>query len=269
MYGSRRYRKFSPSRVVAEMEMVANRYGVREVYFDDDDFTIDRNHVLEICRLIKEKGLHKKKLKWSCMGDAINIDEALVKEMASAGCIGIKFGVESASPEVLEKIGKPVRLEKILKSARMCSRLGIKTHATFTIGLIGDTPRTIAETMKFAMRLDADSIQVSVATPYPGTEFYRWAKERKYIDEKNLRWSDFDGTSASPLMNIPGLDGELLEKLRAGFFRRWLIRKIFTPRWVVNQLRILLRSIRGQGAVFFFTKLFWGVFNSIGLKPKS
>jgi len=69
-------------------------------------------------------------------------------------------------------------------------------------------------------------------------------------------------------MNMPGLSGEILEKLRAEFFRRWLIRKIFTPRWIVNHLRILLRSVRGQGAVFFFTKLFWGVFNSIGLKPK-
>jgi len=264
MYGSRRYRKFSAQRVVDEMEFLVNKYGVREIYFDDDDFTIDKKYVLEICRLIKEKGLPSRKLRWSCMGDIINLDENLAEEMSSAGCIGIKFGVESASPRVLEGLGKPVNLDKIPSALRTCSRLGIKTHATFTIGLLEDNPESVKETMRFVNDcLDVDSIQVSVATPYPGTEFYRRAVGNGLLDEKALSWSDFDGAAHSPLKKHPAFpDVKQLELLRKKFFRRWLLNNLVKPRWIFRQIKNFTRSLIGQGAGFYLKKLFWGIINS-------
>jgi len=253
MYNSRKYRKFSPSRVVDEAEYLIKNYNIKEIYFDDDDFTIDRKHVLNICEEIKKRNL---KVKWSCMGDAINLDEEVISSMASSGCIGMKFGVESANREILKDIGKPVVLEKVKEISNLCVKYGMKTHATFSIGLMGETKETLKESLEFAKQIDVDTIQVSICTPYPGTKFFSWAEE-KGILKKDFKWSDFDGSSKT-IIEYSNLDSEYLECFRKYFFNQWLLSKIMHPKWLLRQVRNIFRVIRGQGAGFLLSKL-WGV----------
>lgn len=105
-------RRFSPKRFVQEMLYVIKKYGAREIYIDDDDFTQDRNHVYSICDEIERTGLQ---IPWSVMGDVYNIDFEILSKMARAGCIGMKFGLENAVPDLLKGIRKPVDLQIVEK----------------------------------------------------------------------------------------------------------------------------------------------------------
>lgn len=250
MYQKGKYRTFSPARVVDEMEEVVSRYGAREIYFDDDDLTINRKHVLGICREIKKRGLT---VKWSCMGDAINLDEAELKEMAASGCVGMKFGVESGSPEVLQRLGKPVKLKRVKQVARWCGKYGIKTHATFSIGLLEETVESMRRTLDFARGLDVDTIQVSICTPYPGTAFYEEARSRGFM--RSSGWGEFDG-KAREILSYPNLDGRTMEKFRQFFFRTWLLDRFRRPLWLRHQLRNLIRMLRGMGFTFTTKRIY-------------
>lgn len=259
MYRSRKYRKFSVQRVVDEMKLLVNKYGAREIYIDDDDFTIDKSFVKDICKKILSEKL---KVKWSVMGDMINLDEELIMTMFHAGLIGIKYGVETASRKTLQCLGKPINLEKVKNVTKILSKLGIKTHATFTLGLINETSETIMETINFAQRLDCDTIQVSIATPYPGTEFFYIAEKNKWL--KNFSWEDFDG-KVKEVIQLPTISSYELEKFRKKFVRKWLIKRILAFSWLFRQIKIIFRSVRYIGVKCYFKKIKYALINELGL----
>lgn len=206
MYNSPRYRTRSPKNVVDEMEFCMREYSAKQVYFDDMSFVVNRKNTMAICDEMIKRGL---KVPWTCMGDAMFIDYGTLKKMAEAGCIGMKFGIESADSEILKTIGKPLNLGKAKDVVRWCKELGIRTHATFCLGLPGETIRTIEKTMKYMEELGADTSQVSKVVPYPGTPIYRWAKGKDYLITDDL--SKYNGASKT-ILNYPDLCNEELNK---------------------------------------------------------
>jgi anaerobic magnesium-protoporphyrin IX monomethyl ester cyclase len=241
MYNNGKHRGFSPARVVDEMIEARYRFGAREIYFDDDDFTVRKEHVAALCDEIERRGL---RIPWSVMGDAMATDVETLERMARAGCIGMKFGLESADPAVLKRIGKPIKLDRVELVASTAQRLGIKTHMTVMFGLSGETHEGIERTFAFACKLDVDSVQFSVATPYPGTRYYHELKEAGRL--KFERWEDFDGAN-NAVFDGEGLDPDFVERFEASAHGRWLRHKFKDPRWVARQVRYLARLCRGQG----------------------
>jgi radical SAM superfamily enzyme YgiQ (UPF0313 family) len=241
MYANGKYRVFEAGRVVDEMEAVIKSYGAREIYFDDDTFTADKNHVLEICREIKARGVN---VHWSCMGDTMMVDEEMIDFMADAGCIGMKFGVESGCEEILRHINKPIKFEKVEKVAEWCADRGIKTHATFTFGLSGETHESMNRTLDLAKRLDVDSVQFSITTPFPGTRYYEELESKGLL--KTKAWEKYDGlsTSVAELENVT--DDEVSEFCHRAS-GRWLRHKLQHPKWVWRQMKNLNRLRKGQG----------------------
>ena len=242
MYNSGKYRTFSPQIVVEEMEMIKRRYKAKEIYFDDDDFTIDRRFVLDLCSEIKNRKLE---LKWSCMADAINIDEELIKTMADGGCIGIKFGVESGSEKIVKEIGKPIDLKRVIKVINICAKYGIKTHATFIFGLLNEGREDLRVSAAYIHNLKADSIQISIAVPYPGTRFYVMAQE-----DKSLKFNSYDGKGAVYR------EGINLSKLRSKTILIWFLKKWLSPFLVLRNMNIFFRTLRGMGIKMFIIKLY-------------
>jgi len=249
MYANGRYRTFPASRVVDGMVELKSRYKAREIYFDDDDFTINPAQVEAIAGEIIRRGLD---IKWSCMGDAINLNRELVKKMAASGCVGIKFGVESGSRRMLEHVGKPLDLDRIRETVRWCGESGIKTHATFSLGLPEDDIESLRETLKFLESFNADSIQVSICTPFPGTRFFKKAEAEKLL--KTMDWEKYDG-KASDVVKHPRIDLETVETLRAGAIKRWLFNRLVSPAWLFRQSRYFFRILRGLGPKFIFGQL--------------
>ncbi len=96
-------------------------------------------------------------------------------------------GYESGNQQILINIKKGVRLDIAREFSRNAKELGIKIHGTFILGLPGETPETIRETIRFACDIDPETIQVSLAAPYPGTELYRQAQEQGWLQNAERR----------------------------------------------------------------------------------
>lgn len=249
MYENGRYRVFDAKKVVDEMEDVIEKYGAREIYFDDDSFTINKQHVLEICKEIIDRGLS---IKWSCMGDAMVTDREMIDAMADAGCIGMKFGVESGDVNILKKIEKPVNLDKVKQVAKWLAEKNIKTHATFTFGLIDETMKTMQKTLDYAKELDVDSVQFSITTPFPGTRFYEELKSKNLLTTNN--WEKYDGSTSS-VVKYSNLTNEEIENFCENASKDWLKHKIKDRRWVLRQIRNLNRLREGQGMLALLKKI--------------
>ncbi len=214
-YENALYRPRTPENIVAEIREVIDRFHPKQLYFDDDTITINPKHISDISKeMIKEKI----DIPWTCMGD-ITVKRENVRIMKKAGCIGMKFGVESISPETLGRMHKGiVTADKVYKFRQMLREEGLWGHATFSLGHPGDTPESIRATMEFAKALKPNSLQVSTATPIPGTHFYEEAVGANWLATE--KWNDFDGNKGS-VLNFPALSNEEIDKLKEEFIREW------------------------------------------------
>jgi hopanoid biosynthesis associated radical SAM protein HpnJ len=220
--GGQRYRTRSVEHVVAEIAL-AQRYfpQVREYFFDDDTFTDDLPRAEAIAR-----GLGRLGVTWSCNAKA-NVPYATLKVLKDNGLRLLLVGYESGDQGILNHIKKGVRLDVAREFTRNAKALGIKIHGTFIMGLPGETRETIAATIRFAQDIDPDTIQVSLAAPYPGTALHREAEERGWLNGDGL--VDGDGVQASAL-GYPDLPrSEIFASLET-FYRRFYFRprKLFS-----------------------------------------
>jgi radical SAM superfamily enzyme YgiQ (UPF0313 family) len=241
LYDSGKQRCFSAKRVVDEMQMLVSIYGAQEIYFDDDNFTANRNHVLAICKEIQDRELN---IAWSAMADAIVLNEKLLKEMSNAGCIGIKLGLDSADINVLNSVNKPLKISNLEKIISQAKKLKIKTHMTVVFGLTGETKQTLNKTFDYSCYLDIDSIQFSIATPCPGTQMYNNLVSEDRITAEG--WDEFDGANAT-VIEYSDFSQEYLNNFMAQSHSRWLRAKLKNPLWLLRQLIYLGRIIHSQG----------------------
>lgn len=238
IYSSPIYRKRKPEKIVEEMLLLKEKYKVKQIYFDDQTMTVDKKHVRAICKEIISSGLD---IPWACMGD-VNLDYESLKIMRKAGCVGIKFGVETIDEASLQNIKKFfIKKEKIEKFVKNCKQLDIYTGATFSVGLLGDTKRGILTTLKFAKELATDNFQVSICTPFPGTPFFQFVKSNGYLLTED--WINFDGNLNS-VVSYPNLTKEEIESLRNFFARvcrkNKMFRDIIMPRRFIRTMKWLI-----------------------------
>ncbi len=215
MYNGNQYRMRGPEGIVDEMEHLVKEWKFKSVYFDDDTFNINKNNVIQICRHIQERGL---KIPWAIMARADTMDEEMLMAMKEAGLFSVKYGVESAEQKLLDNIKKGMNLAKAEKMIRFTKSLGIKTHLTFTFGLPQETKDTVSKTIDYAMNLDPDTVQFSILTPYPGTEYFRQLDVGGYIVSKD--WSSYDGAYKSVIRTDHLSPGDL-EQAKIEALRRW------------------------------------------------
>ena len=188
LYGESRHRRRSPEKVVQEMKYLLERYDFKAVYFDDDTFNVDREHVRGICRQIKLRNIT---IPWAVMARADLFDRQTLEEMARAGLYAVKYGVESASPVIQRACGKSLNMKKTREVIGLTKQLGIKVHLTFCVGLPGETRQTLQETADFINACGPDGLQVSFATPFPGTRYHAYALRKKWLLSGNR--ADYDG----------------------------------------------------------------------------
>jgi anaerobic magnesium-protoporphyrin IX monomethyl ester cyclase len=145
------------------------------------------------------------------MGDFMVTDSERLHAAAESGMIGMKVGLESASPKVLKGINKPVNLKRFEENAETCYKLGIKTHGTITFGHPEDTRDTLNETLEFMKRSSLATWQVSVVTPFPGTPLYHWLKAAGRL--KDAHGKDFNGNGNCIIAYPPesGLTSDYVE----------------------------------------------------------
>lgn len=227
-----------------EIEALVLR-GVKEVYFDDSIFTGSKKHVMAFADEMIRRGLHKR-VSWSAMCAFMGgTDEEMLTRMAKSGCIGVKFGLDSSSPEVLKEINKPLKPEKVRELCKVCNRLGIKCHGTLATGHFADSEATVAATLEFAKSITCDTMQFSTVTPYPGTPLFEKLKAAGRL--RTTDWREFDGLGSSVMLWDNGLTSERLKEMIDQGGKDWLRTMMRSPAWWLRQWRLFLRSAPSQG----------------------
>lgn len=228
-FSGRAFRARSPENFVAELEWIKeNLPEVKEVFIEDDTFSVDKERVLKICKLMKDKNLN---LVWSANARA-DIPYDVLKEMKDAGCRMLIIGYESGNQQILNSIKKGILIERAVSFTSDAKRVGIKIFGCFMIGLPGETRETIEQTFQFARKLNPDMVFFQQAVPFPGTEFYEWCKANGYLTTENFeKWLDSNG-QLDYLVNYPNLTNEEIKSIRD----RLVIRYYTSPRYIWQTL---------------------------------
>ena len=208
----RKYRVRSIDNILDELEWIEeNLPEVKEVFFEDDTFTVSKKRVLEFCKGYKERGLE---ISWSCNARVDNLDLETMKEMKKANCRFLIVGFESADNQILRNIKKGFTVEQAREFAKNVKKAGLFLHADFIIGLPGETKETIEKTKKFIKEIKPEQLQVSVVTPFPGTELYEWYKKKGYLitDDPN-EYLDEQGHQKSIVSYLWLTAGEIVKEV--------------------------------------------------------
>jgi len=216
------YRCNSARYVAEEIEYMIRRFQAREIKFYDDSFTLQKKRVIELCdELVKRKI----DVPWSCETRVDLVDEELLRVMKRAGCYMIEYGVESANKDMLEKMKKGISPQQVTRAFEATRAVGIQTVAYFMLGYPGETWDTVRETIEFAKRIEPDFAQFSVATPFPGTEFYELCKENQTREDDWSRYvyADISGNQNPPELGtlIEGDARTFVRTAYAQFYLRW------------------------------------------------
>jgi hopanoid biosynthesis associated radical SAM protein HpnJ len=231
-YTGQKMRTRSPQNVYEEVRWIKeNMPEVREISFDDDTFSADRKHARAVAELLKPLGIS-----WTINARA-NCDFETLKIMREAGLRHVVVGYESGNEQILKNIKKGVTREQAIQFTRDCKKLGISIHGAFIMGLPGETRETIRETIEYAKMLDLNSIQVSLASPYPGTEFYEQSKREGWISSDSF----LDDTGHQTcVINYPHLSNREIFDAVELFYNKFY----FRPKYIV---RSVMRMITDSG----------------------
>ncbi len=241
----RTWRARSPKNVVDELEHVVKTCGIKQVDFYDENMTLDKKRMADICDLIVERGLH---IEWFTPNGvrADTLDEPLLRKMKKSGCKKIRVAPESGVQRVVnEVIGKNLDLKSVEQAVALCKKVGIKIGCFFVLGLIGETKADIEETIKFAYKLrslGADSLIFSIAMPLYGTALYEQARQGGFLKEG---FCDYLLAATEPLIETPEFSAQELQELcvRANmanptFTRSKILRAARNPK---KTIKILLK----------------------------
>ena len=180
-----KFRAQSPERVVEEVAYIKDNFGVKEIAFYDDVFTLDKKRAHAVADGILKRGI---KISWTCEARVNLVDKELLHHIKQAGCYAIAYGIESASQEILDTLGKDITLKQVEEVVRISQDAGLQTIGYLMIGSPGESPDTISKTIQFAKKLKLDFAQFSVTTPFPGTALYDL-----YLQDggSNIPWESF------------------------------------------------------------------------------
>src|SRR5499425_2620752 len=205
-HSGHRWRLRSSDDVANEVRYALEAFpNLKEIFFDDDTFNYRKQRTLEMC-----KELEKLNFTWSCTS-RVTTDQETLKAMKDAGCRLLIVGYESGDEQILKNIKKGATIERARQFTKDCHKLGLVIHGDFILGLPGETRETINNTIAFAKELDVETIQVSVAHAYPGTELYDYAikngfmaNTNKMVDEggHQLAHIQYPGLPAAEIMEM-------------------------------------------------------------------
>ncbi|MBD3266718.1 radical SAM protein [bacterium] len=210
-------RNRSPENVVGELKECVEQYGIRHFLFRSDLFTANRKWVFTLCEKIKEEGLD---IQWACNSRADTIQEDLLLAMKDAGCWLIAFGVESGDPQMLEKMRKQLKFEKIEPAIQTCRKTGIKSSVYFLIGLPWENRETFDKSKNLAKQLNPDFVEFFYSYPFYGTDFYREAVKEGLLQEGELPHMAYN----HPALPTKYLSKEELEPMRKEALRSFYLR---------------------------------------------
>lgn len=239
----------SACKVFREIMYLKENFGIKQINFYDDTFTMYRERIVRLCKLLMHK---KAKISWTCFSRVDFVDLELLQLMKKAGCHQIMYGVESIDETILKNINKNINIMKVFEATKNTMKVGIECRLAFMIGNPGETEETIKKNIAFIKKLNPDLIVVNITTPFPGTKMFEWADKKGFI--LTYDWDKYD--LAQQVMILENLSDEKIryyyKKMYKDFYFRfsYIIRRLFRMR----SLRDVSNTLSGAKALVRFTR---------------
>lgn len=211
--------------IIEELRYIS-KLGIKEIFFEDMSFGLPRDNAIDLCNMIITERL---KFGWTCFSRVDVVDRKFLLLMKEAGCHTIIFGVESASEEILRAYHKGYTTNQVRDTFKMCREIGIKTVATFILGLPEETKASCLETIRFAKEIDCDYASFNIAVPRPGTELRKIAIKESLITKEQI---DFDHSGKTVSMSSKYLSKEELTALK----KKAIIEFYLRPSYILGKL---------------------------------
>lgn len=233
----RKYRTRSIENVVDEFEYVKNNLPVREIFIEDDAFTISNKRIAQFCNELDERDIE---ISWSCQSRA-TLDYNTMKIMKAAGCRLLDVGYESGNDQILKNIKKGTTVNQLKKFSQDAKKAKLKILADFVIGFQGETEETANQTIQFIKEIKPDLLQVAISTPIPGTEFFNWCKENGYLLTDNLESSLDNNGFQRCIISYPWLEKEKIEEYVDTILKNYYLS--------IHYLPIVIKSVFGNNGL--------------------
>ena len=229
------FRARDPIKVVDEIEYLVDTYRIRTINFYDDGLNYNPEWVIKMCDEMISRGLNEE-IEWKAQVRVNKpfVTEEMLKKMRESGCWLLCWGIESGDVNMLKRIKKAITLDDVKRAIKMSSDVGIKNLGYFMAGNLGETVETVERTIDFALGLSEyglDYPQLTLAVPYPGTEFYNVAKNNGWIIAED--WGDYQMDKRSIIIKMPGLPDKYLENAISRFYKKFY----FRPSYLIKQLK--------------------------------
>lgn len=227
------------------MRILREDFGIREVEFLDDTFTLNKRRAREICESIVREGID---LRWSASSRVNTFDGEVAEAMKRAGAHTVYFGIESGTQKVLDFVGKGIRLDQAIDAVKVAARYGLKALGSFVIGFPIETPEDVKRTVGFAKRIKVDYAQFTIATPHPGTELWEFAIKNKLLATLNWRlYTTVDAVMKGFHLTLSQVQSMLVKAYLAFYLRpRYILNDLIKPKGSLMRraLPSVLRSLR-------------------------
>lgn len=175
-----KFRAHSPEYVLEEIDLLVEKYGIKQLDILDDNFTLDMIRAEKILDLLIKRAYNLSiNFQNGIRADFLN--ENIIRKMKLAGVFKVGIGIESGNKNILKSIKKSLDLNKVIKAINLFRKYDIITAGFFIIGFPNDTEETIKETISFAIKSNPTIVVFSLFMPFYGTEIYFFLKKNNLL----------------------------------------------------------------------------------------
>jgi radical SAM superfamily enzyme YgiQ (UPF0313 family) len=221
----------SPEKILDEVELVYDKYKVRDIYFYDDALTLSRKHTEGFCEEMKKRKLD---LKWSTETRVDKVNFELLNLMKQNSCYMVGYGFESGDQKILNNLGKNTTIQQNANAVKATRKTGMICRGFFILGSPGETTETMQKTIDFPLKTKVDFAHFNITTPYPGTPLWDLG-----IKEGKLESEDAEnaGAIANVLANKKVVGSDLTQETIKEYWKKAHIKFYLRPWFIYNILK--------------------------------
>ncbi|OGY48536.1 MAG: hypothetical protein A3B89_00445 [Candidatus Buchananbacteria bacterium RIFCSPHIGHO2_02_FULL_40_13] len=212
----RRFRMHSVDYVIGLIKWLIDKYDIEGISFLDDELVTNKKYISGLCERLISEGINQK-IKWSCHARVSSVDEEILKKMKAAGCVLVRFGIESGSQNMLSYLkNNSVKTSQAYQAIALCQKVGLPSFGSFIIGSPEETVNDLVQTLDFIEKSGLAYADVFNMVPYPGTDIYNLARANNLI-KPGVTWNDFqiEGKNCQPILRSYNFNFEQIEHIKS------------------------------------------------------
>ncbi|MFH1982569.1 MAG: radical SAM protein [Pseudomonadota bacterium] len=229
----KRIRYRSPEHIMAEIDHVIDRFGIRTFRFEDDSFSLNRKRALDLCARMAERGIT-----WECNTRVDLVDRQLVAAMKTSGCELVWLGIETGSDATARRINKQISHDMVLDAIRLFKQHHIMVCGYFMIGFPWERKADMLQTLALIKALPLDDFELNLTTPLPGTELFETLVREGRIDVATEDWSRYH--QGSPDMNFSRYPDDVWKAIVMDLTRQ--ASRLHRHRMVIKTVKLFLND---------------------------